>query len=304
MTKRKSRKPTRVDKPAGKQGGVLEFIRRLPRLAQIGIALAIVGVVVLAVVLTSGRPPAHNTGGPRAAIVDQLYNLEPNEEFVANVTAQLEEYGFEVDLYQGDDIDVRFYRGLASRGHKLIIFRVHAGLVIENGEVLDKTLLFTNEEYSASKYPAEQISDRLGKGSPGEGFPMMFGITPKFVASSTSMSGTFDDTVIIMMGCSALYYDDLARAFIGRGASAYLGWHGSVLLHYVDEATPYLMRQLCFEEATIKAAIDRTMDPEEGIGLDPRYKAELRYYPTGVGGKTLAELLQMVVDTEGETGPG
>ncbi len=301
MSKRKARKQTRANRPARKQGGVREFITRLPRFAQIGIALAVVGVVVLAVVLIAGRPPAHNTGGPRAAIVDQLYNLQPNEEFVANVTAQLEEFGFEVDLYQGDDIDVRFYRGLATRGHKLILFRVHAGLVIENGEVLDKTLLFTNEEYSASRYPVEQLSDRLGKGSAGEGYPMMFGITAGFVASSTSMSGTFDDTVIIMMGCSALYYDDLARAFIGRGASAYLGWYGSVLLNYVDEATPYLMRQLCFEEATIEEAVDRTMDPEEGIGLDPRYKAGLRHYPERIGDKTLAELLQMVVDTEGET---
>jgi len=303
MTKRKSRRPTRVDRPSRKQSRVPEFIRRLPRFAKIGIALAIVGVVV-AVVLIAGQPPGDNTGKPRAAIVDQLYNLQPNDEFVANVTAQLEEYGFEVDLYQGDDIDVRFYRGLASRGHKLIIFRVHAGLVIENGGVSDRTLLFTNEEYSTSRYPAEQISDRLAKGSAGEGHPVMFAITPGFIASSTSMSGAFDDTAIIMMGCSALYYNDLARAFIGRGASVYLGWYARVLLHYVDEATPYLLRQLCYEEATIKEAIIRTMDPDEGIGLDPQYQAALAYYPTDTAGKTLAELLQMVVDTEGQTAPG
>ncbi len=274
------------------------FIRRLPWYARLGLGTAIVGVVVLAVVLVAGGYPADTTAGPRAAIVDQLYNLQPNPEFVANVTAQLEDFGFEVDLYQGDEIDVSFYRGLARRGHSLILFRVHAGLVISNGEALDRTLLFTNEEYSTGRYPTEQITARLGRGSAGEGHPMMFGITADFVSSRTSMSGTFDDTVIIMMGCSALYYDDLARAFIGRGASAYLGWYGSVLLHYVDEATPYLMRQLCFEEATIKEAVDRTMDPEEGIGLDPRYKAGLRYYPERIGDRTLAELLQMVFDTE------
>ena len=298
MTRRELRKQTGADRRGRKQGGVPHFIRRLPLFARLGLGLAIVGVAVLVVVLVAGQPPTDNTGTPRAAIVDQLYNLEPNPEFVANVTALLEDYGFEVDLYQGDDIDVRFYRGLASRGHKLIIFRVHSGLVIENGEVLPRTLLFTNEEYSASKYPTEQISDRLGKGSAGEGFPMMFGITAGFVASSTSMSGTFDDTVIIIMGCSALYYDDLARAFVGRGASVYLGWHGSVLLNYVDEATPYLMRQLCSGEATIEEAVDRAM---EVIGLDPRYKAELRYYPEETGDKTLAELLQMTIDTEEQT---
>jgi len=299
MSKRKSRKATGASQPAVKQGGVAQFIRRLPWFARLGLGLAVVGVVVLGVILIAGQSPADTTGKPRAAIVDQLSkDFEPNPEFVANVTAQLEDYGFEVDLYQGDDIDVSFYRGLASRGHKLIVFRVHSGLVIENGEVLERTLLFTNEEYRSDRYGPEQITDRLGKGSAGEGFPMMFGITAGFVASRTSMWGTFDDTVIIMMGCSALYYDDLARAFMGRGASVYLGWYGSVLLHYVDEATPYLMRQLCFEEATIEEAVDRTMDPEEGIGLDPRYKAGLRYYPEETGGKTLAELLKMVVDTE------
>ncbi|MFP3898153.1 MAG: hypothetical protein ACLFVD_02460 [Dehalococcoidia bacterium] len=295
MTGSKSRRLGKRKGTGGGQPWYRTLSGRLPRSAWVFVAVLVIGVVVLAVVRPWGSTPPDNTGTPRAAIVDQLYNLQPNEEFIAEVTSELEDYGFEVDLYQGDDITVDFYRDLASRGHRLILFRVHSGLVIENGQVLQRTLLFTNEGYSASKYPAEQLSDRLGKGSAAEGEPMMFGITAGFVASSRSMPGEFDDTAIIMMGCSALFYDDLAKAFVARGASVYLGWHGSVNLNYVDEATPYLMRQLCSGNATITEAVESTM---EVIGPDPRYLAELRFYPRVSEDKTMAELLQLA--SEGE----
>lgn len=260
------------------------------------IALAIAGIVVFVRTYPLVKPPPDNSGKPRAAIVDQLYSLQENQAFITEVTRELEDYGLEVDLHQGDEITVDFYRGLAGYGYKLIIFRAHSGLVIEDGQVLPKTLLFTNEEYSAGRYSYEQIDDRLGKGSAGEDYPMMFGITAKFV-TSRSMPGEFDDTVIIMMGCSGIYYTDMAEAFVARGASVYLGWHGSVNLHYVDEATPYLIRQLCSGNATIEEAVDGTMAV---IGPDPRYLAELRYYPAEKGDKTLEELLQIVFDGEEE----
>ena len=295
MTGPKSRRLSKTKGTGQRQPWYKTLPGRLPHPSWVFVAVVVIGVVALAAVRPWGNTPPDNTGTPRAAIVDQLHNLQPNEAFIAEVTRELEAYGFEVDLYQGDEITVGFYRDLASRGHRLILFRVHSGLVIENGQVLQRTLLFTNEAYSASKYPAEQLSDRLGKGSAAEGEPMMFGITAGFVASSRSMPGEFDDTAIIMMGCSALFYTDLAEAFVARGASVYLGWHGSVNLNYVDEATPYLMTQLCSMNATITQAVDSTM---EVIGPDPRYLAELRLYPGVSGDQNLADLLQLA--SEGE----
>ncbi|MBE0430550.1 MAG: hypothetical protein IBX67_01855 [Dehalococcoidia bacterium] len=298
MTRSGAKKPASGRQTVGKRDEARPLFRRLPWFAWLLIGLAIAGVVVAVRVYPIGPPPPDSSGKPRAAIVDQLHTSAlPNEAFVANVTRELEEYGFEVDLYQGDEITVDFYRDLAKRGHRLILFRVHSGLVIENGEVLPRTLLFTNEEYSATKYAWEQTFDRLGKGSAGEGEPMMFGITADFI-TSRSMPGEFDDTVIIMMGCSALYYTDLAEAFVDRGASVYLGWHGSVVLNYVDEATPYLIEQLCSLNVTIKEAVDSTM---EVVGLDPSFRAELRYHPPEQGDKTLQELLQTVYDGEAES---
>ena len=117
--------------------------------------------------------------------------------------------------------------------------------------------------------------------------------------TSRSMKGSFDDTVIIMMGCSGIFWHDMARAFIEKGASVYIAWTGSVLLDYVDRATPYLLEQLCSQNLTIRQAIDSTMDV---IGADPTYEAWLKYYPARSGDKTVAELLQMAFDGEDETG--
>jgi hypothetical protein len=118
----------------------------------------------------------------------------------------------------------------------------------------------------------------------------MFSISPEFIRES--MTKNFDNTVVIMMGCAGIYLTDLAEAFIGKGASAYLAWDASVELDYVDEATPYLIGQLCSENVTIKEAVDSTMDV---IGPDPKHGAELKYYPSypsDVRDKTLEELIK------------
>jgi hypothetical protein len=54
---------------------------------------------------------------------------------VGNVTKELEDYGFEVDVYQGDNITVDFYRRLPTYGYRLIVFRAHSGLLAEDGVV-------------------------------------------------------------------------------------------------------------------------------------------------------------------------
>jgi hypothetical protein len=263
--------------------------RRLPWFAWLLIALAIAGVVVFVRIYPMGQPSPDNGGKPRAVIVDQLSSIQENEGFITEVTKELEDYGFTVDLYQGNEITVEFYRQLPTRGYKLIIFRAHSGLLAHDEQVIVKTTLFTNEEYSQSKYVYEQLDNRLLMARVGEGYPMVFGIPPEFIRGS--MKGKFDDSVIIMMGCSGLYLSDLAEAFVDKGASLYLAWSGSVELNYVDEATPYLINQLCSGNLTIKEAVNSTMDVN-GIGPDPEHKSWLKYYPLGNGDKTLDELIK------------
>ena len=297
MTRAKARKSIKGKQTQGKPAKGKQLFGRLPWFAWLFIALAIAGLVVSVRVYFAGHSCSDNLGKPRAAIVDQLSSLGINEDFLTVVTAELEDYGFEVDLYQGDEITVDSYRRLPTHCYKLIIFRAHSGLLGGGGTYLPRTVLFTNDEYSRGRYPREQLDDRVTMGAAAVGQPVMFGITSKFVTGS--MKGQFDGTVIIMMGCGGIYLTDLARAFVEKGASAYLAWDLSVNLPYVDEATPYLMARLCSQQATIEEAVDSTMYV---IGPDPEYGAELRYYPAGTGDKTLAELLQMAFDGEDDTG--
>jgi hypothetical protein len=261
--------------------------RGLPWFAWLLIALGIAGVVVFVRLYPMGQPSPNNGGELRAVIVDQLSSMRENEEFVGNVTQELEDYGFEVDLYQGGNITVDFYRQLPTRGYELIIFRAHSGLLAKDEVTIAQTTLFTNEEYSQLKHYDDQLRDRLVMARVGEGYPMVFGIPPKFIRES--IKGEFDDAVVIMMGCSGIFLRDLAEAFVDKGASVYVAWNGSVELYYVDDATPYLMRQLCSGNLTIKEAMDRTMDV---IGPDPEHGAGLKCYPSGSDDKKLEELIK------------
>jgi len=223
---------------------------------------------------------------PRAAIIDQLCVLQPNQTLLDQLTQELEDYGFEVDIYQGDEITVDFYRSLAEPGYKLIIFRAHSGLLSGEGEVVNKTSLFTNEPYSETKHIKEQLSDQLAMARIDKNHPYVFSIRDKFVTQS--IKGKFNNTAIIMMGCSCLFIDDLAQAFIAKGASVYLAWGATVGLGYVDQATIYLMKQLCQEKTTVKKAVSNTMTT---IGPDPQFGARLKYFPPQSSDKTLDVLL-------------
>ena len=177
---------------------------------------------------------------PKAAIIGQLYSLQPNEDFISEVAKELEDYGFQVDLYQGDEITVDLYSQLPTHGYKLIIFRAHSGLLGSKGETIERTSLFTNEPYSETKHATAQLTDQLAKARIAVNHPWVFGIGDK--CGTQRMEGQFGNTVIIMMGRPCLYLDDLAQAFVAEGASAYLAWDATVDLSYVDDPTITLVQ--------------------------------------------------------------
>ena len=251
------------------------------------IALLIAAVVAVAL-LVSLSSDSHEL---KAAIVDQLYPTCPNPDFTTEVTQELESYGFKVDIYQGN-ITVDFYRNLPAHNYRLIIFRTHSGLIGPSPQDVKGTYLFTNEPYELGKHKEEQLYDELAMAQVTEGSPVVFAIGPKFIANR--MIGHFDNTVIIIAGCSCLSEEDvsLAEAFVAKGASVYLAWDGSVGLDYVDNATINLMQHLCAtesDEMTVDQAVRQTY---HDVGSDPDYDAVLKYYPAQNGGKTLSELIE------------
>ena len=255
------------------------------------IALAVCTIALPGLILFAGCPTSQPDSGLNAAIVDQLAVMELNQAFIDQMTAELEACGFEVDVFSGEEVSVKLYRQLPQRGYELIIFRAHAGLLKaeENSEVVGvkkATYLFTAEEYKQTRYVREQLDDQLLPAEMTADFPLVFAVNSKFVLES--MQGRFANTVIIMMGCSCAYLDDMATAFNFKGASTYLGWSSSVSLGYVDRAATELITSLCTGGMTIEEAVAETMAE---IGPDPNWGAELRYYPPESGGQTITELI-------------
>lgn len=250
--------------------------------------LILLMILIVALLPSCSHSPDSSNNSPKAAIIDQLYLLGPNQEFIDEVKGELEDYGFKVDVYQGDEVTVELYRNLPSYGYKLIIFRAHAGLMRKEGSSITPsiTFLFTGEKSSKLKYPVEQLIERIVPAEMPGDYPLVFAVNSEFV--KRSMKGEFDNTVIIMTGCSCLKYSDLADGFMGKGASAYIGYDATVGLNYSDETSAYLVEQLCSGNLTIKQAVERTMAEK---GRDPHWEATLKYLPLEAANETLRKLI-------------
>lgn len=254
--------------------------------------IAVICLALIGLVLFIGCSQDSNSVQllPKAAIVDQLYLLEPNPAFIDEVKAHLEASGFEVDIYQGEEVSVKFYRELPKYRYKLIIFRAHSGLMQrqEDSQVVVKeaTYLFTGETYKKTRYVREQLTDQMLPARMVEDYPLVFAVNSKFLLNS--MTGRFQDTAIIMMGCGTTYLNDMAAAFGLKGASTYIGWDSGVGIGYMDKATLLLIKNLCIENLTIEEAVAETMTQE---GRDPSTGAKLKYYPSESGHQTIQELI-------------
>lgn len=221
--------------------------------------------------------------GPRTAvIVDQLSLTFANPSFAETATATLEQAGYAVDYYPGDQVTVEFFRNLATYGYDLIILRVHSGLVeerdIATGNVTETEYvsLFTGEPYDETKHAEEVRAGPLGIATYYDGGPQYFGIGPTFIKSS--MKGKFDDTTVILMGCDGLRSHETAEAFLDRGARAFVGWSGPVSAAHTDAATERLLEKLLIEGLPLANAVTQTAAE---VGPDPEYESTLLVHPPG-----------------------
>jgi hypothetical protein len=242
--------------------------------------------------LASCRQPAagNETPAPKAAIIDQLSIIEYDSDFVSKAADILETAGFKVDIWRGNDVTVDFYRELPRYEYRLIVFRVHSGILLDVKESQlvpsNTTYLFTGEIYSTKKYVAEQLTDRVSNAMMSDKYPLVFAINSQFITDD--LKGSFNDTVIINMGCESFYLDDMANAFIKKGASLFLGWSTVVTLEYVDSATLDLLNNLCLKNMTVGQGVASTM---ANAGTDPYYDTYLKHYPTESGNHTINAIL-------------
>lgn len=245
------------------------------RIVVIGALALTLPVVALLLVLFRGGGD-EDEGPPTAAIVDQLSLTVPNPEFVREATSKLEQAGYTVDYYPGEEVTVSFYRQLPFFEYDVIVFRSHADrlqTVDDRGEVFDEVVLFTSEPYSEDRYQNEQNDHDLTIVRYSEGGDPFFGVAAGFI---DNVKNGFDGAQIIMMGCEGLLTDTTAQAFIDRGAESYISWNETVTASHTDAATSVLLGHLLLDELTPAAAVAETMNE---LGPDPLFGSELVAFP-------------------------
>jgi hypothetical protein len=264
------------------------------------IATAIFLALILLIVVFSSyftynflNQPQNQTTNPassqlKAAIVDQLSLTCPNQTFIETATNTLKQAGYTVDYYPGEKVTVEFYRNLPTHGYSIIILRTHSSASGLGGtqRVEVPVVLFTSELYSNTKYVYEQLANQVVQVSYNVPEPpYYFAIDPSFVTSSTT--GKFQNTLVIMMGCEGLDNTFMAEAFVEKGAKVYVGWNQPVSASHTDTATTQLLQHFLIEKLTLKQSVQETF---KEVGFDPIYKSLLIYYPFEVGEQTIENI--------------
>ena len=195
----------------------------------------------------------------RALLVDELALNYPDPSFVTNTTQALVAGGYSVDYTGPSPNAVDSFRQLPTMGYTLIIIRAHSG----GGQSI-----VTTEPYSSSTHATDQLTGTLAAAEVGSG-PLYFALTPKFIRQD--MQGRFPGSTVIIMGCAALQgTQDLADAFLDKGANFFIGWDGSVTIIHTDTSTVSLTQQISLG----KSVPDATMIAGSA---DPFYGAKLEY---------------------------
>jgi hypothetical protein len=241
--------------------------------------LAVCGsLVAVGAFLALGAGSGGQSAPPKAAIIDQLSLTYPNPSFREQATALLQQAGYEVDYFPGEEVTVDFLRNLASQRYRYLILRVHSTVELHeaSGAVsTDEMFLFTGEPYSRTKYADERLAGYLVRTHYSEDDPRYYyGIAPSFIESK--MKGSFDGATVILMGCDSLASDTAARAFVDKGAKAVIGWTGGVSADYTDAATERLLHYLLVDNQTPSGAVAQTMAE---VGPEPSSGSELVLYP-------------------------
>ena len=276
--------PAKKRKRGGKETATSGF------LAPLGIirwhsGLAVLVVLALVAAVVAGVLLLHDPGrdappsSPTATIVDQLSLTMPNRDFVTSATDLLEQAGYAVDYYSGEQVTVELYRKLPTFDYDLIVLRVHSAMSTEvnpdSGEIirgLEYVSLFTGEPYTEDKYRNELINGLVGRARyQEESGTYLFGIGPAFIEES--MKGKFHDSIIVLMGCDGMSSQRTAQAFFDKGAYACVGWTGSVSASHTDAATQHLLQEILIERLTVADAVAQTAVE---FGPDPWSGAELR----------------------------
>jgi len=256
------------------------------QLITVSIVLALITATVSIIFLSQSSDVPFSL---KAAIIDQLGESDPsllNCTFVESVTNVLESHNFTVTYYN-ETLDVDFFRRLAGYNYGVIILRVHSALREDNSTVD----LFTTEKYATySKYQWEQDHGLIVVGEylyrPKEYY---YAVTSLFIRN---LGGRFPKSIVIAMGCWSLKpeCEQMAMAFIDKGAKAYVGWTEIVLPKDTDHETFRLLEMLLNENRTLVDALSRTNLYSYIAGNKTIY-SHMWFYPSSAENLTISGLI-------------
>jgi hypothetical protein len=227
-----------------------------------------------------------------AAIIDQLGESDPslsNSTFVKRATNLLESRNFTVTYYN-ETLDVNFFKKLAEYNYGIIILRVHSALREDNSTVD----LFTSEKYDSGKYEWEKEHGLIVRGKYLTGSEeSYFAVTSLFIGN---LAGHFPKSVIIAMGCWSLKpgCEQMAQAFLDKGAKAYVGWNETVLPEDTDCETAVFLEKFLSENKTLASALAFT---QSHVYYDPSIPktvtSRMNFYPVppSIGNLRISDLI-------------
>ncbi|MGD9131088.1 MAG: hypothetical protein PVH73_05890 [Candidatus Bathyarchaeota archaeon] len=264
-------------KPGGIRHKIYADKKRMRRIYTIITLLIIISIIVLVsyYLATSfvGSDSSTNENGEnsgdsslKAALIDALYVTLPNDEFTRSLTETLQEAGFEVDVFQGTEVTVDFLKTVPN-GYKLVILRMHSALHE------DQLYLFTAEPYSVGKYTQEQQFQLVKEAYATEESQPVFAVNWGFV--KRCMTGKFNGTLVIAMGCDGTLDQLIIEEFMNQGAFGYISWNGPVLISHSDTAILHLTEVLYLEKLSVAEAIEITNNQ---VGADPEHGVVLEYH--------------------------
>jgi hypothetical protein len=246
----------------------------------VGILIVLTLIITLcSVVFFLFLQPSEVAFSLNAAIIDQLGESDPllsNSTFVESVTNLLGGRNFTVTYYN-KTLDVNFFKRLAEYNYGIIVLRVHSALREDNSTVD----LFTSEKYASGKYQWERdhglivVGEYLNRSE--EAPARYFAITSLFI---DNLVGRFPKSIIIAMGCWSLKpgCEQMAKAFVDKGAKAYVGWTELVLPGDTDHETTKLLDAFLVKNKTLAAAIEITA-PHTYSGDGKRITSRMDFYP-------------------------
>jgi hypothetical protein len=190
--------------------------------------------------------------------------------------------------------------------YDFIVFRGHA--LSSDTEKNHPVMFFTGEKYSEDKYIQEQLFGQIKKGTPllertfsidentstgwvpvnGSNNTKMitskvnfsdqirdefFLFTPKSV--NDLMQGKFNDSIILLGGCSTLNNTSMAKALIDKGASKVVGWTDLISSSENDQTLLQILEKMSDEKLSIS---DATTKVKDSLHINSKHNTKLEIF--------------------------